>query len=197
MAQSARCVFLGYAIGQKCFRCYDPCIKRIRISRNELFLEKVFFYKKLFVSQDVSPSIFPLFTNSQDSSPLIRFKPGVVYKRREKPHNHAISPPPDILLDLVSDQLAVPTSDPISTEVPSLRRSSRISRPPHRYHDCSSLFTSLQSISVPTSYKQADGQKCWQQAMQEELNALVENDTWDKFSALLVSLLLAANGFTQ
>ena len=35
--QSSKCAFLGYATDQKGFFCYDPKVKRIRISRNVMF----------------------------------------------------------------------------------------------------------------------------------------------------------------
>ena len=36
-AQSAKCVFLGYAMNQKGFLCYDPSICRIHTSHNVVF----------------------------------------------------------------------------------------------------------------------------------------------------------------
>ncbi|XP_042502340.1 uncharacterized protein LOC122079717 [Macadamia integrifolia] len=42
-----------------------------------------------------------------------------------------------------------------------------------------SLFVSLDPVSLLKSYQQACRIPCWQEAMDLELNALVENDTWD------------------
>ena len=61
------------------------------------------------------------------------------------------------------------------TTMPNLCRSTRISQPPER----SSLLSSLQSVAIPRSYKQAVVHKCWNAAMKEELKALDENQTWD------------------
>ena len=67
-----------------------------------------------------------------------------------------------------------------STATPTLRRSSRTSRPPARYgFTHSSLMTTLSSISIPSSYLQAVQQDCWNQAMKEELDASDLNHTWD------------------
>lgn len=41
------------------------------------------------------------------------------------------------------------------------------------------LFATRSSIVIPTSYSQAVKEKCWQQAMQEELCALEANETWE------------------
>ena len=57
----------------------------------------------------------------------------------------------------------------------ALRRSNRISRPSDRY----GFSAILADITVPTSYSQATKHVCWEKAMQEELQALQENHTWD------------------
>ena len=36
-AQSVKCAFLGYAIPQKDYVCYDPHARRIRVSQNVIF----------------------------------------------------------------------------------------------------------------------------------------------------------------
>ena len=79
-------------------------------------------------------------------------------------------PPSD--LDLASDPA------PAST---TLRRSTSHSRPPNWYGFFFpvSLVATLSTISIPSCYKQAMEQECWQIAMQPELQALGENRTWD------------------
>ncbi len=76
-----------------------------------------------------------------------------------------------------------PTSTPGNVSPPpstsptpqlSLRRSSRIIRPLDRL----SLFSTLNPLSIPRSYKQAAESAKWIQAMQEEMDALEANETW-------------------
>ncbi|KAF8397212.1 hypothetical protein HHK36_016120 [Tetracentron sinense] len=42
--KSVRCMYLGFGDSQKGYRCYDPHARRIRISRNVVFLENVSFH---------------------------------------------------------------------------------------------------------------------------------------------------------
>ena len=42
--QSVKCAFLGYAITQKGYACYDPQSRHIRISRNVVFFEDQYFF---------------------------------------------------------------------------------------------------------------------------------------------------------
>ncbi|PHU05250.1 hypothetical protein BC332_26072 [Capsicum chinense] len=65
-----------------------------------------------------------------------------------------------------------------------IRCSSRHAPPPNRYGYSTgeygqsyALLTTLNSIVVQNTYMQASGQKCWGDAMNEELAALEENDT--------------------
>uniref|UniRef100_A0A2N9GK30 Integrase catalytic domain-containing protein n=1 Tax=Fagus sylvatica TaxID=28930 RepID=A0A2N9GK30_FAGSY len=66
---------------------------------------------------------------------------------------------------------------PLTSPTPqlSLRRSSRIIRPPDRL----SLFSALDPLSIPRSYKQATESAKWIQAMKDEMDALEANETWD------------------
>ena len=62
-----------------------------------------------------------------------------------------------------------------------LRRSSRVRKPPDMYGFTSplSLTTTLSYVSIPSSYKQEMENDCWQKAIETELLALEENQTWD------------------
>ena len=76
------------------------------------------------------------------------------------------------ILDLVA-----PPS-PESPVGPELRRSTRVSIPPPYlidYH-CS---CALATLYVPHIYREAHTDPLWQQAMNEELDALHKNHTWD------------------
>ena len=119
-------------------------------------------------------SLVPDFGDPPDP-PTENIKPILVYERRRR--ENTIAPkPPDLLASLALDPaLALD----ISQSVP-LRRSSRISRPPNRFGFTHiSLLATLSSVQIPNHFSQAVQHECWRQAMQEELNALKVNHTWD------------------
>lgn len=80
------------------------------------------------------------------------------------------------------------TTSPLSSDSPHVdsshaaqpqRQSTRVCRPPERYgfEDPLSLSATTSSISIPSSYKQKH--ECWKEAIETELLAFEENQTWD------------------
>jgi hypothetical protein len=87
-----------------------------------------------------------------------------------------------------------PTSDPVLQEP---RQSNWVSQPPDRYgFSHSALQANINTIYVPKSYSEASTQECWQQAMQDELQALQDNHTWNIIPCPYGENLLDANGYT-
>ena len=186
-AQSVKCAFMGYSHSHKGFVCYDVSNNRFRISRN------VTFFVKQFMFPCPSPAlhdiaILPHF--STPCPPRERFKPGLVYVRKHNvqvpPSPSDAAPPPD------PDPAPAPDPDPDPHPAPdpdlvsvAPRRSNRTSRAPDRYSpdrfDSShtALTASLSSTSIPTCYSQAAKDVRWVNAMNEELQALQDNFTWE------------------
>jgi len=162
-AQSVKCAFLGYSTHQKGFLCYDPDLQRIRVSRNVIFQENTYFFADNHdIGSSPSISVLPFFSNN--SAGTTPPKPLLVYQRRN------MTPRPPLDHSLAADPVLDPDPAP-------LRRSSRVRKTPARYGF--SLTATLASIPIPSSYKQAMEHKCWQQAIETELLALAENQTWD------------------
>lgn len=174
-AQSVKCAFLGYSQNQKGFLCYDPDLHRIRVSRNVIFQEDTYFFASYQDTlSSTYKSILPLFSN--DSAGESTPKHVLVYQRRPTvPSN----PRPPLDQSLNADPEVSP--EPESPEPEHLRRSTRIRKPPEKYGFSSplSLTATLASVPIPSSYKQAMEHHCWQEAIQAELLALEENQTWD------------------
>jgi len=158
---------MGYSTSQKGFICYDPSSNKFRVSRNVIFFENQYFFPTHVESSSVSP-LLPTFEDLSLSSK--RFKPGFVYERRRPTLPHPETDPPP-------ETAPQPESEISSRSAPlePPRRSTRVSQTPKRYGFSSTLST----ISIPTGYSQASKLECWQKAMEEELLALKENNTWD------------------
>ncbi|KAK2985225.1 hypothetical protein RJ640_009328 [Escallonia rubra] len=196
--QAAMCVFVGYSADQKGFLCYDPLIRRVRISRHVIFMENVPYYHAIAKSTNSQLSFLPDFSDSIDASsaPCRNLtsttddttKPLLVYERRSKrdqppaPLIHQPEPVPSFSqVSSFVNPSDLPNLIPSEDVIP-LRRSNRTTRPPDRlslFAHHHSLFSSLDSIDVPTSYQQAAIVPCWKEAMDAEINALLMNDTWD------------------
>ncbi|WVZ15880.1 hypothetical protein V8G54_013446 [Vigna mungo] len=149
-AQSVECSFLGYSPHQKGFLCSDPNLHRIRVSRNVIFLESVYYFANHHDSFSSPIFVLPLFSNSFAGQSLGSLQ--------------------DTSLDV--DPVQAPEPEPAP-----LRRSSRIGKPPERY--ICSMIATLSSIPIPSSYKQAMQNECWKKAIESELLTLEENQTRD------------------
>uniref|UniRef100_A0A2N9GJZ0 Integrase catalytic domain-containing protein n=1 Tax=Fagus sylvatica TaxID=28930 RepID=A0A2N9GJZ0_FAGSY len=74
--------------------------------------------------------------------------------------------------------LSAPAANPVNTTAPEPRRSHRVSTLPSHLHDfhCFSAFATLHE---PHTFREASSDPLWQQAMKEELDALLKTGTWD------------------
>ena len=166
------CCFLGYGVSQKGFCCYDPISHRLRVSRHVEFQEhRPFTSLQQFPASSSSKS--PTFTDIflplypelvEDSSTSTAF-----------PNNLSpvLSPAYD---PLVLDPVAPPS--PESSFGLELRRSTWVSIPPPYLTDYHCSFA-LSTLYEPHTYRKAHTDHLWQQAMNEELDALHKNHIWD------------------
>ena len=99
-----------------------------------------------------------------------RFKPGFVCEIRSRHESDSTFSMPSSDLDPAPNHILASTT---------IRWSTRLSRPPDWYGFFSpvSLLATLSTICIPFCYKQAMEHKCWQNAMQVELQALEKNHT--------------------
>ena len=191
--------------------------KRIFVSRDVTFHESIFPFQSIPSSTLPSPSDPLSQICTLDAPPLPIDDP----IKHSRVHSHAISPESHILEDHFSDlpedlSIYLPNDivddpilhpDPLPSTLPtdfvsSLRRSTRVSKPPPylQSYQCSTIstrypisnFVSSQhlspcyshfcnSISTPKEpqfYHQVVGDPNWEAAMAAEIDALEQNHTW-------------------
>ncbi|KAK3043428.1 hypothetical protein RJ639_002007 [Escallonia herrerae] len=66
--QAVMCVFVGSSADQKGFLCYDPLIRRVRISRHVISMKNVPYYHSIAKSTNSQLSFLPDFSDSIDAS---------------------------------------------------------------------------------------------------------------------------------
>ena len=108
-SRSRLCCFLGYGIGKKCYRCYDPISKRLHVSLHVVFWEHKMFYQLPHVPVSPIPSIDPLPNLFPEESPtsLSESPPSII----DAP-SHASDELPTPIIDVPTDPAL--TVDPAS-----------------------------------------------------------------------------------
>ena len=180
-SRSRLCCFLGYGMEHKGYRCWDPNSKRLRVSRHVVFWEHKMFssMSKFHLSSDGTPLLFTnpsidLFPDSTDTSLL-----------PDTPHPSASPSPSSSSIDtltesstLLSPELPAPTAGSAPVPDPPLRQSNRVKTPSVLLRDYVA-FSTILSHHEPQSYREASSNPLWQKAMDDELQALEQNHTWD------------------
>ena len=141
LSHSRLCCFLGYGIGQKGYRCYDPISKRLRVSWHVVFWEHKMFYQLPHVPVSLIPSIDPLPNLFPEESPtfLSESPPSIT----DVP-SHASDELPAPIIEVPTDP--APTVDPASpSDSHALRRSHQVTTLPSHLRDfhCFSTLASL------------------------------------------------------
>ena len=173
-SRSCLCCFLGYGIGKKCYRCYDPIRKRLHVSRHVVFWEHKMFYQLPYVPVSLIPSIDPLPDLFHEESPTSLSKsPSFITDVL----SHASDELPAPIIDVSTD--TAPIVDPVGpSDSHALHRSHRVTTLPSYLHDfhCISALASLQE---PQTFHEASSNSLWRQSMKEELDALHKTRPWD------------------
>ncbi|KAJ9562057.1 hypothetical protein OSB04_007217 [Centaurea solstitialis] len=177
--RSALCVFLGYGIGQKGYRCFDPVSQKLYASRHVTFLEHIPFFSIPAQSHDVTQSdlrsIDPFDIDIDD-----------IFSDVSAHETSATSDTPETSRSYDSTTPMTAPAPDETTDVP-LRKSTRTRKstklPDFAYSSYSASFapliTNIHRLTEPESYREAISNPLWQNAMAEELTALYQTHTWD------------------
>ena len=178
-SRSRLCCFLGYGIGQKVYRCYDPISKRLRVSRHMVFWEHKMFYQLPHVPVSLIPSIDPLLVLFPKESPTSLSKSPTSLSKSPTSiidvPSHASDELPTPIIDVPTD--TAPTVDPTGpSDSHALSCSHQITTLPSHFHDFH-CFSAIASLQEPQTFHEAFSNPLWQQAMKEELDALHKTGT--------------------
>jgi hypothetical protein len=163
------CCFLGYGTEHKGYRCWDPISQRIRISRHVVFWEHIMF-SSLSKFKAIPSTSTPLFTN-----PDVDYFPSDTIAGSET-HVGSSSelPTPSDIPSTPSDDVSSADPAPPTIELPA-----RVRNPPPYLRENYHCYSTMLHHHEPQSYKEASAYPHWQQAMQEELQALEKTHTWN------------------
>lgn len=205
--RAIKCVFLGYSMNQKGYRVLDLQTKRVVVSRDVKFFEQEFPFKTdnnstsemLEVSPPPPPAV------SVEVSPPVELSPisPLVPSNSDAPATDAIqSPDPVLSNDSFPEQPLVHAPSPVEP------RAKRVSKAPSWLQDYVTLgkdispsssvvhplqnhlsykaftsnyisFLSATNDIIEPATKQAVKDPRWPEAMSADLEALINNHTWD------------------
>ncbi|KAJ9554537.1 hypothetical protein OSB04_018582 [Centaurea solstitialis] len=170
------CLFLGYDIEHKGYRCWDPISKRLRISRHVTFWEDVPFYTMPNAETSITSITTPFFTDPSSSfdTPI---SPPIPTTDPDLPITTSDLPQP-VPTPSPTPEAPAESTDPGPSTSDAVRRSNRVRQVPAHLRDYH-CYATLLSNHEPASYKEAASSSQWQEAMQEELRALAKAHTWD------------------
>ncbi|KAH9649806.1 hypothetical protein KPL70_026120 [Citrus sinensis] len=156
--KSKRCIFLGYADGVKGYRLWDPTAHKIVISRDVIFVENQLQMK-----------------DGDD---------GTVKEKSEIVPVYVENNPED--LDSSEAAPEHEEQELVESEAPEVRRSTRERRPPAWHSEyvtkINVAYCLLTEDGEPSTFHEALNSSdvaLWMTAMQEEIEALHKNKTWE------------------
>ncbi|KAM1445841.1 hypothetical protein ACFX2I_041816 [Malus domestica] len=191
-SKSKSCVFLGYSLQHKGYRCLDPLTQRVYISRHVLFDETTFPFHTLSSAtvlpphsfadtSQVNPYVNLQFPISAPSSPASLSSSPAPLSSSPAPlinpsSTHSPVPPLPSPVHPYSVSLS-PLSPPPTNIHPMLTRSKAGISKPKAYSATNHHLPDTVDV-IPSTYLQASKHAHWRSSIQDEYNALQSTDTW-------------------
>lgn len=188
------CVFLGYPSHHRGYRCLDLDTQKIIISRHVTFDETIFPFGSM--TPNASPS-YTFLDSSLDgpntySAQLLQssnpphIPSPVTSSAADNSNGYATASSSSTTADIntvspePSSTTGSPTTSPVSSPTPVTTTHHMVTRSRHGiFKPTHKLNLHVDTTSpVPRSYSQAFTDPNWSNAMREEFNALIANDTW-------------------
>ena len=214
--RSTACIFLGYSMSHRGFRCLDPSTQRIYITRHARFDELNFPFTNTSSSCDPTSLITCSFnelavtaipTAKRQNSPSSSIAPSIsscvpcttdladdfVQHLSSEPTATGVSLDETVASPAVTEATSVAPLSSHQSALPSrastnlhpmiTRAKAGVFKPKHPLYVTtlmpSSLVHALITTQEPHSFSSASKHPGWVAAMNEELDALSSNDTWD------------------
>jgi hypothetical protein len=161
--RSEKCIFTGYSETSKAYRLYNPITKKLILSRDVQFLENQFWDDSENQQVDSQNPLLPSSENTENSEQPV---PQPIPPRMQ------VQGPPDNSQDSSSSSRES-FSEPLNQRTRSL---SEIHQQLDDFQQHN--FFALMSCQ-PTSFKEAAKEPHWVQAMNQEIDSIEKNKTWD------------------
>jgi transposase InsO family protein len=161
--RSEKCIFTGYSETSKAYRLYNPISKKLILSRDVKFLENQFWNESENQQMDSQNPLLPSSENTENSGQQVP-QPALprlqVQRRSENSQDDSTS------------------SRDSSSDIQNQR--TRSLREIHQQLDDIEQHNLFALMSCqPTSFKEAAKEPHWVQAMNQEIDSIEKNKTWD------------------
>jgi len=191
--RSDKCVFLGFIISQKGYKCFSPSLNRYFVSTNVTFNKSSIYFKSSSHSTESPSNIvnIPMICDllGVPCTPLVSAPPSLqVYSRRHRPQQPS-SDSPQVPTNVSPPDPTIESPLPPSDLPIALRKGicSTCNPSPHyivlNYHRLSSPFytylLSISSVTIPKFVRGVLTHPGWHEAMLDELSVLYNSETWE------------------
>ena len=200
--RATKCIFLGYSSTQKGYKCYNPQLKRLIVSKDVRFHETNPYYSQALDSSSEGENYLDLFPlpRTEILATEVPDAMGPVHHTNIPTENdnqassndtnnsesiHSITPE-ESSYEL---QSTAPRRNPTHERHPPARLQDFVTYKPRHplshyvsYHKMSpkhiAFLSTISEHVEPQSFQEANQSPVWQQAMQDELHALDQHKTW-------------------